>query len=91
MDIKGLMSQMQNQFQVVQKKLETFEVTGESGGTEGIIVKMDGKFVVKDIKINFLPKEKEDLEILEDLVKKAINEAHQKIETEVKKLTGGLR
>lgn len=90
MDIKRLMSQMQNQFANTQKKLEVLEVEGSAGGDLGVFVKMNGKFQILDLKIKFLPKDSEDAEILEDLVKKAIGEAYTKIELEIKRMTSGM-
>lgn len=91
MDIKNLMTQMKSQFEGAQKKLETFETEGESGGENGVRVQMNGHFKILDLKINFLPNEKEDLEILEDMVKKALDAAYSKVADEVKRITGGMR
>ena len=90
MDLKRMMAQMQNQYGILEKKLSTMEVIGEAGGENGVIVKMNGKFEIKDVKINFLPTEKSDLEILEDLFKKAFSLCHAQIEAEVNKMKGGM-
>lgn len=90
MDVKRLMSQMQNQFAVTQKKLASLVVEGKAGGEEGVIIKMNGKFEVLEITINFMPSEKDDLEILSDLTKKAFAEAHKQIEDVIKTSTGGM-
>lgn len=90
MDIKKLMAQMQNQFAQTQKKMESMEVSQSIGGDNGVYIQMSGKFEIKDIKIKFLPKDKDDLEILEDMIKKAINGCNAQIEAEIKKYTTGL-
>lgn len=90
MDVKRLMSQMQNQFAQAQKHMDSVEVSSLVGGEEGVDLKMNGKFEVKDLKVNFLPKDKEDLEILEDMLKKAYMECHEKVTLEIKKKTGGM-
>ena len=89
MDVKKMMAQMQNQFAQTQKKMESMEVSQVVGGDNGVSVKMSGKFEIKDIKITFLPKDKDDLEILEDMIKKAINGCNTQIEAEIKKYTSG--
>ena len=66
------------------------EITGEAGGENGVVILMNGKFQVKDIKIKFLPSEQSDLEILEDLIKKALTNCYDQIEKEIKKYTGGM-
>ena len=90
MDIKRLMSQMQNQFAQTQKKLEAMIVEATAGGENGVFIKMSGKFEILEIIIKFIPKDAEDTEILSDLIKKAFSEAHAKIEAEIKKSTGGM-
>lgn len=87
MDFKRLMSQMQN----TQKMLDALEVTGKAGAEEeGVLVKINGKFEIKELKIKFLPKEADDLEILEDLIKQAFGEAYKQVEEKIKKTTGGM-
>jgi DNA-binding protein YbaB len=90
MDVKRLMSQMQNQFAVTQKKLEALIVEASAGGEDGVFIKMRGTFQVVELIIKFMPTEKGDLEILSDLIQKAHSEAHAKIEAEIKKSTGGM-
>jgi DNA-binding YbaB/EbfC family protein len=91
MDMKRLMAQMETHFASAQKKMAVVEVIGESGGENGVQVKMSGTFEIKDIKINFPAKDSEDIEILQDLLLSAIKQAHAKVEQELKKLTAGAR
>jgi DNA-binding protein YbaB len=90
MDIKRMMSQMQNQYSNIQKKMDTLLVESSVGGEEGVFIQMNGKFEVKNFKINFLPKDRDDIEILEDMIKKALLSCHTQIESEIKKTTGGM-
>jgi DNA-binding protein YbaB len=85
MDVKAMMSQMQNQFAKTQAMLEKLEVEAKTGGEEGVFMKMDGKFKVIELKINFMPKDADDLSLLEDLIKNAINQCTTEIEQSVKK------
>lgn len=91
MDIKRLMSQMQNQFSQTQKMLEKLEVTGQAGAEdEGVLVVLNGHFKILKIKISFMPKSADDLEILEDLTSKAFGICAEQIEAHIKKSTGGM-
>jgi nucleoid-associated protein EbfC len=70
--------QMQENMQKAQAELSTLEVTGESGA--GMVkVVLNGRHEAKKVTIE--PKlVSEDLEMLEDLVAAAINDAARKIE-----------
>jgi DNA-binding YbaB/EbfC family protein len=80
---KGNMSQMlkqardvQKKIEEVQKELEDLEITAESGG--GMVkVIVNGKQQLVDLKIS--PEAvKEDIELLEDLIISAVNDAQVK-------------
>lgn len=86
MDIKRLMAQMQN----AQKIIEKIVVTANAGGEEGVDIELDGKFKIKKLNIHFMPQSKDDLEILEDLIKKAFEDAFKQVEDAIKKHTGGM-
>jgi hypothetical protein len=74
----NLMRQAQQVQENIQKELGTLEVTGESGA--GMVkVVLNGRHEAKKVTIE--PKlVSEDLEMLEDLVAAAINDASRKIE-----------
>ncbi|MAJ24316.1 MAG: YbaB/EbfC family nucleoid-associated protein [Rickettsiales bacterium] len=83
--------QMQRKMLEVDKKLSEMEVTGSvSNGLVAVI--MTGKGIVKNIKID--ESLKEDIEILEDLIVAAMNEAKKNVDTlseqEMKSVTGGM-
>ena len=82
---------MQEQLLKVQEELETLTVDGTAGG--GVIkVVMSGKQVVESVAVD--PEAAEDLEMLQDLVAAAVNDAYTKTqELAAKKMgpiTGGL-
>jgi len=83
--------QMQRKMLEIEKKLSEMEVTGSV--SNGLVeVTMTGKGVVKKVKIdNSL---KEDIEVLEDLIVAAMNEAKKNAdalsEQEMKSATGGM-
>ena len=84
---------MQADMAALQEDLEQREFTATSGG--GLVeVTVDGKHLVKSIKINPEAIDPEDAEMLEDLITVAVNEAISNAiktsEEEMGAITGGL-
>ena len=84
---------MQEDMAALQEDLEQREFSAVSGG--GMVeVTVDGKHLIKQIKINPDAIDPEDLEMLEDLVTVAVNEAIANAiktsEEEMGALTGGI-
>jgi DNA-binding YbaB/EbfC family protein len=85
--------QMQARMGELQARLAEMEVGGASGG--GMVqVTVNGKGEVKRVKIDPALAKPEDVEVLEDLIVAACNDARAKSEAmmaeEMQKLTGGL-
>lgn len=84
---------MQQQMEAAQKEIEEKEIESTSGGG-AVTVVVTGKKVLKSLKIDPEVVDKDDVEMLEDLIVAAINEAFRKAdetsEQEMKKITGGL-
>ncbi len=85
--------QMQGRLQEVQEGLGRLSVTGSAGG--GLVtVEADGHGAVKRVSIDPTVVNPADVEMLEDLVAVAVQEAQKKAkeaaEGEMKKLAGGL-
>jgi DNA-binding YbaB/EbfC family protein len=83
---------LQAQLQKVQEELETLTVEGSSGG--GVVkVVMSGKQVVESVAID--PEAMEDVELLQDLVAAAVNDAFTKTQElaaqRMGDITGGLK
>ena len=83
---------MQKKMQDAQQQLTDMSVTGESGG--GLVkVEMNGRHDVKKVTINPNMMD-EDIEMLQDLVAAAVNDAVRKIESaskaKISQLTAGL-
>lgn len=83
---------VQSKMESIQKELENLEVEGSAGGGM-VIVKANGKQEVLSIKIE--PEViSEDIEMLEDLVLAAVNQAMSRAQEvaaeQMKKATGGL-
>jgi DNA-binding YbaB/EbfC family protein len=85
---------MQAKMAEMQAQLETVEMTGASGG--GLVqVTVGGKGDLRRIKLDKSLIDPNEVEVLEDLIVAAFNEAKTRVEahvaTEMAKLTGGLQ
>ncbi|MBE1708081.1 MULTISPECIES: YbaB/EbfC family nucleoid-associated protein [Mesorhizobium] len=95
-DLLGLMGkakEMQAKFQAMQDEIATVESVGQAGG--GLVsVILSGKFEMKSLKIDPSLFKEDEVEILEDLILAAHNEAKAKVEQimqeKTKALTSGL-
>lgn len=96
MNMNNLVKQaqkMQKQMEKMQEELEakTLEITAGGGAIKVVIT---GKKEIKEIKINKEVVLADDVEMLEDLVVSAVNEAIRQAEemtsSELNKITGGL-
>ena len=80
MNIQAMMKQaqkMKEQMEEAQEELEDEEVTGTSGGGM-VVVTMNGKKELQGISIKKEAVDPDDVEMLEDLVLAAFNEAMEK-------------
>ena len=84
---------MQKQMEETTKELEEKEVTAAAGGG-AVEVTVTGKKEVKSVKLDPEVVDPDDIEMLEDLIVAATNEALRKMEeisqAEMSKITGGL-
>ena len=97
MNIGQMMKQvqeMQAKMADMQGRLAEIDVTGASGGGM-VVVTMNGKGEMKKIKLDPKLVNPDDVEMLEDLIVAACNDAKQKAEsfvaTETEKMMGGLK
>ena len=95
-NMNNLMKQaqrMQRQMEEAQKELEEKEVTATAGGG-AVEVTVSGKHEVTKIKLSEEVVDPDDIEMLEDLIMAATNEAFRKLEEEsqssMAKITGGM-
>ena len=95
-NMNNLMKQaqkMQRQMEEAQKELEEKEVTATAGGG-AVEVTVSGKHEITKIKLSEEVVDPEDIEMLEDLIMAAANEAFRKLEEEsqssMAKITGGM-
>lgn len=95
-DFLGMMkqaAQLQSKMKAMQDELEHVEVEGLSGG--GLVtVRMTAKMEVKNVKIDPSLVKADEVEILEDLLVTALNDARRKAEAamaeKMQSLTGGM-
>ena len=83
---------LQKEMEEAKKNLEKKEFTTTSGG--GVIsVKLNGKKEILELKLKPEIVDKDDIEMLEDLIISCINEAYKKVDDDnndqMSKLTGG--
>ena len=91
-DLLGLMGkakEMQAKFQAMQDEIASLEATGQAGG--GLVhVTLTGKFEMKTLKIDPSLFKEEEIEILEDLLLAAHNDAKTKVENAMQEKTRAL-
>lgn len=89
-NLAGLLQQaqkMQQEMQRAQEEVASLEVTGQSGG--GLVeVRMNGKHALLGVKID--PSVADDLEMLEDLVTAAVNDAVNRVQEATQERMAGL-
>lgn len=95
-NMNGLMKQaqkMQQDMQKMQEELENKEVESSVGGG-AVTVKVNGKKEIVNITIKPEVVDPDDIEMLEDLVLSAVNEALRNVDelqsSQMNKITGGL-
>ena len=86
--------EMQAKMTEMQAQLEALEMTGSAGA--GLVqLTLNGKGDLKKLKIDKSLADPAEIEVLEDLIVAAFNDARQKVaahaEEEMQKLTGGLQ
>ena len=91
-DLLGLMGkakEMQAKFQAMQDEIAAMEASGQAGG--GLVsVTLTGKFEMKALKIDPSLFKEDEVEILEDLILAAHNDAKAKVEQAMQEKTRAL-
>ena len=88
-DPRKLMKQLQQAQERIQAEIAALEIEGRAGGGT-VTVLMDGQKNLKSLKIDPEAVSKDDVEMLQDLVLAAVNEAARKVDEEIQKKVGGL-
>lgn len=94
MNIKQLMKQAQQMQDQMQRQMASIRVEGTAGG--GMVkAEMSGNKELLTITIDKEAVDPEDVEMLQDLVKAAVNEAARKVDEEMQSsmgaMTGGMK
>jgi nucleoid-associated protein EbfC len=88
-NLQDLMSKAKAQADALQKKMQETVVEVSSGGG-AITVKMDGRKQLLSLRIDPEAVKSGDVEMLQDLVLAAINEAARKVDGQMQSTLGGM-
>jgi DNA-binding YbaB/EbfC family protein len=88
-NLQQLMSQAKQQYETLQKKMQETVVEASSGGGT-VSVKMDGRKQLLNLRIDPEAVKSGDIEMLQDLITAAVNEAARKIDQAMQSTVGGL-
>ena len=89
MNIQQMMKQAQQMQERLQKQMAELRVEGNAGGGM-VIVTINGAKQVQSIKIDPEVVSKDDVEMLQDLIVAAMNDAQRKADDELKQHLGGM-
>ena len=88
-NIQELMSKAKAQYDALQKKMQETIVEASSGGGT-VTAKMDGRKQLLGLKIDPEAVKSGDVEMLQDLVLAAVNEAARKVDAQMQSTVGGM-
>ena len=89
MNLQNMMKQAQQMQERLQKQMAELRVEGNAGGGMVTVV-IKGAKQVQSIKIDPEVVSKEEIEMLQDLIVAAINDAHRKADEEMTRNVGGM-
>ena len=89
MNIQQMMKQAQQMQERLQKQMAELRVEGASGGGMVSVV-INGAKQIQSVKIDPEVVSKDDVEMLQDLIVAAINDAQRKADDELQKTMGGM-
>jgi DNA-binding YbaB/EbfC family protein len=84
-----MMKQAQQMQERLQKQMKDLRVEASAGGGMVTVV-VDGAKAIQSLKIDPEVVSKDDIEMLQDLIVAAINDAHRKADEELSKQMGGM-
>ena len=87
--LQEMMAQAQKQAQSLQQKMAETIVEASAGGGS-VSVKMNGQKVLKSVTIDPEVVKSGDVEMLQDLIVAAVNEAGRKVDGELQTTMGGM-
>ena len=89
MNVKEIMKQAQQMQERLQKQMTEMRVEASSGGGMVTVV-VNGNKQIHSLKIDPEVVSKDDVEMLQDLILAAINDAQRKADEEISKTMGGM-
>jgi DNA-binding YbaB/EbfC family protein len=89
LNLQELMSKAKSQYESLQKKMQETVVEASSGGGT-VTAKMDGRKQLLSLHIDPEAVKSGDVEMLQDLVVAAVNEAGRKIDGTMQSTVGGM-
>jgi len=89
MNIQQMMKQAQQMQERMQQEMAGLKVEGNAGGGMVTVV-VNGAKQVQSLKIDPEVVSKDDVEMLQDLIVAAINDAHRKADDEMSQKMGGM-
>lgn len=89
MNIQQMMKQAQQMQERLQKQMADLKVEATAGGGMVTVV-MNGSKQLQSIKIDPEAVSKDDVEMLQDLILAAVNDAHRKADEEMSKTMSGM-
>jgi DNA-binding YbaB/EbfC family protein len=89
MNIQQMMKQAQQMQQRLEKQMAEMQVEASAGGGMVTVV-MSGKKQLISLKIDPEVVSKDDVEMLQDLIVAAFNDAHRKVDQELEQQLGGM-
>lgn len=87
--LKEMLEQAQKQAQELQSKMQQTIIEASSGGGS-VTVKMNGQKQILSTKIDPAVMKSGDIEMLQDLVTAAVNEASRKVDAAMQSTVGGM-
>ena len=89
MDVRNMMKQAQQMQERLQKQMQDLRVEATSGGGMVTVV-VNGAKQIQTLKIDPDVVSRDDVEMLQDLIVAAINDAHRKADEEMSRQMGGM-
>jgi DNA-binding YbaB/EbfC family protein len=90
MNIQQMMKQAQQMQEKLQKQMAEMRVEATAGGGMVTVV-VNGAKEIQSLKIDPEAVSKDDVEMLQDLILAAINDAHRKVDEQMTQQMGGMK
>jgi hypothetical protein len=89
MDIRQMMKQAQKMQEQLQKQMQELRIEATAGGGM-VTVTVNGAKQLMLLRIDPEVVSKDDVEMLQDLILAAVNDAHRKVDEQLQKAMGGM-